>query len=130
MADDTAKSFEGWCIIEQMGHKRMAGYVSEQVIGGHSFIRVDVPKADTPMQPAPGALPEDGSSGWAATQFITGQTIYAITPCSEALARKVAANCQPAPVTEWELRRPALPAAQTDDDDDVDDEPMFGEDRE
>ena len=100
MAEQTA--FEGWCIIEQMGHKRMAGRVSEQVIGGHSFIRVDVPGPD-------------GTT--VATQFITGQTIYAITPCTEELARKVAANCTPAPVTEWDLRQAALPAAKTYDDD-------------
>lgn len=98
-------AFEGWCIIEQMGHKRMAGHVSEQVIGGHSFIRVDIPGPDG--QPA-------------ATQFITGQTIYAITPCTEELARKVSANCQPQPVTEWDIRRPSLPAARIDDEDDGD----------
>lgn len=102
--------FEGWCIIEQMGHKRMAGYVSEQVIGGHSFIRVDVP--------GPNGEP-------AATQFITGQTIYAITPCTEDIARKVALNCQPSPVTLWDLKAPALPAARIDhdDEDDFDDRP-------
>lgn len=103
MTTDNASAFEGWCIIEQMGHKRMAGFVSEQVIGGHSFIRVDVPGPDgTPS----------------ATQFITGATIYAITPCTEDIARKVALNCQPSPVTIWDLKTPALPAARVDDDDD------------
>ena len=101
MATDS-NAFEGWCIIEQMGHKRMAGYVSEQVIGGYSFIRVDVPGPD---------------GQGAATQFITGQTVYAITPCTEDIARKVAANCQPSPVTIWDLKTPALPAARCDDDD-------------
>ena len=96
-------AFEGWCIIEQMGHKRIAGYVSEQVIGGHSFIRVDVPG-------------QDGNGG--ATQFITGQTVYAITPCTEHIARRVAANSQPSPVTIWDLKTPALPAASRDDDED------------
>ena len=123
MTTENASAFEGWCIIEQMGHKRMAGYISEQVIGGHSFIRVDVPGLDTPPQPIPGATPN--GSGWAATQFITGATIYAITPCTEAIARKVAANCQPSPVTLWDLKTPALPAARVDDDGDdlFDDEP-------
>lgn len=104
---DESKAFEGWCIIEQMGHKRMAGYVSEQVIGGHSFIRVDVPGSDG--EPA-------------ATQFITGQTIYAITPCTEELARKVAVNCRPAPVTQWDIQPRALPASRVGDEDDFDDD--------
>jgi hypothetical protein len=119
MATDT-NTFEGWCIIEQMGHKRMAGYVSEQTIGGHSFIRVDIPKADTPPT-VPGAKP-NGSSDWYATQFITGQTVYAITPCTEEIARKVAANSQPQPVTEWDLKPRALAAASETDDYDVDED--------
>lgn len=99
------EAFEGWCIIEQMGHKRMAGYVSDQVIGGHSFIRVDIPGPDGTQ---------------VATQFITGQTIYAITPCTEAVAKAVALNCQPKPVNVWDLQAPALPAGRPDDDGDDD----------
>ena len=107
MAADSDK-FEGWCIVEQLGHKRLAGYVSEQVVGGTAFIRVDVPGPDG--KPV-------------ATQFLSGGSIYAITPCTEDLARKVAANCVVQPVTEWDIRRPALPGQTTsysgpDEDDD------------
>lgn len=108
MAD--SDKFEGWCIVEQLGHKRLAGYVSEQVVGGTAFIRVDVP--------GPEGKP-------VATQFLSGGSIYAITPCTEDLARKVAANCVVQPVTEWDIqpRRPALASAATFDvDDDEDDE--------
>jgi len=107
MSEEQKATYEGWAIVEQMGHKRMAARLSEAVIGGHSFIRCDVP--------GPNAGDPD-----VATQFITGQTIYAITPCTEEIARKVAANCQPRPVTEWDLKRPALAAGGLDDDDEDD----------
>lgn len=110
MAMTDSEKFEGWCIVEQLGHKRLAGYVSEQVVGGTAFIRVDVPGPDG--KPV-------------ATQFLSGGSIYAITPCTEDLARKVALNCIVQPVTEWDIRRPALPGASTfhtDDEDDYDDD--------
>lgn len=37
-------TFEAHAIVELMGHSRIAGRVSEQVIGGASMLRVDVPK--------------------------------------------------------------------------------------
>jgi hypothetical protein len=39
-----AKTFDCWAIVEIMGHVTMAGRVTEQAIGGQSFIRIDVPE--------------------------------------------------------------------------------------
>lgn len=98
---DTA-TFEGWVILELMGHRRLAGYLTEQTIGGASFLHIDVP---------------GGLGIPVATQFYTGAAVYCITPTTEDLARKVALNSQPAPVTKWDLQAPALPAARAIDRD-------------
>lgn len=39
-----SEKFEQWAIVDLFGHTRIAGKVSEQVIGGCSFVRVDVPE--------------------------------------------------------------------------------------
>lgn len=41
---ETQTKFDHWCIVESFGHERIAGRVTEQTIGGCSFIRVDVPR--------------------------------------------------------------------------------------
>lgn len=105
-------TYEGWTILELMGHRRLAGYVREHVIGGAAFIRIDVPGegADT-----------------VATQFYSPSAVYCMTPTTEDLARKVAKGAQPAPVTQWDLPQPsrtlsASSHARDDDDDDDDDD--------
>jgi len=35
--------FDVWAVVELFGHQRIAGRVTEQVIAGQGFIRVDVP---------------------------------------------------------------------------------------
>ncbi|HET7386879.1 MAG TPA: hypothetical protein VFJ19_09490 [Nocardioidaceae bacterium] len=95
-------AFEGHAVLELMGHRRLAGFLSEQQIGGASFLRIDVP-CDPP-----------------ATQFYAPSAVYAITPCSEETARQVAAMSRPAPVQRWEL--PAAPPVVEDD------EPEWGDD--
>lgn len=35
--------FEGWAILELMGHRRLAGYVSECEVAGTKLLRIDVP---------------------------------------------------------------------------------------
>ena len=84
------QEFEGWCVLELMGHRRLAGFVREATIGGGSFIRIDVPGAD-------------GQPG--ATQFYAPGSVYAITPTTEDVARRFAARAQPEPIQEWELPR-------------------------
>lgn len=98
MSDDSA--FEGWAILELMGHRRLAGYLSEQEVAGAAFVRVDVPG--------------DGEDP-VATQLYSASAVYCITPTTEEVARAVATNHKPRPVARWEL-----PAAEVDDGDDGD----------
>jgi hypothetical protein len=109
-------AFEGWVVLELMGHRRLAGYVTEQAIGGASFIRVDVPG-------------DNGAT--AATQFYSAVAVYCITPTTEAIARALASRSQPAPVQRWELPPVDGPPARPSDDpflDFADDESPDGTD--
>ena len=40
---DENTKFDCWAVVELFGHQRIAGRVTEQVIAGQGFIRVDVP---------------------------------------------------------------------------------------
>ena len=82
------QKFEGWVILEQLGHKRLGGYVREETIAGRGFLRIDIPDEGEKMQ---------------ATQFINPDTIYCITPVTEPMARAVALRNKPTPVERWEL---------------------------
>ena len=108
-------TFEQWAIVEVMGHQRYIGKVTEQVIAGTGFVRVDVP--ETSRQPSWSKLLGTGS-------------IYAITPVSETIARHLAEQAMKAPVAVYDLpesMRPqkaaaGLPSPDDDDDDHYDDE--------
>jgi len=101
-------SYEGWTILELMGHRRLAGYVREQTVAGAALIRIDVPG--------------DGDEQ-VATQFYSPSAVYCMTPTTEDLARKVAKGARPAPVTQWDLPKPSKALSEgTRPDDDNDDE--------
>ena len=82
------EKFEAWSILELMGHRRLAGFVSEQTIGSSSFIRIDIPGHGESV---------------VATQLYNPSAIYCITPTTEAIARRIAENESPKPVQRWEL---------------------------
>lgn len=86
------QEFEGWVILEIMGHRRLGGYLRSEQIAGAAFIRIDVPGTE---------------EGVTATQFYAPGSVYCITPTTEDLARAFAEEHQPQPVTRWDL--PALP---------------------
>jgi len=65
-------NFDQWCVVELFGHQVIAGKVSEQEIGGCSFIRVDVPTVE-------------GSEEF--TRFFSQGAIYSISPVSEEVAK-------------------------------------------
>lgn len=80
--------FESWAIVEVMGHKRFSGHVSEQSIGGTSFVRVDVPET---------------KRGPAFTKLLGAGSIYCISPVSEEIARADAETNYSHPLQELNL---------------------------
>lgn len=122
--------FESWAIVEMLGHKKLAGFVTEQSIAGAALIRVDVP-----------ATPEDTrfNTTYPATaeysKLIGVGSIYAITPCTEDAARRAARELEryndPLPVSIPEQRRLATATVDADtveaDDEGFDAGPWDGE---
>jgi hypothetical protein len=105
----------GWCIVELMGHRRLAGEVREESLFGSAMLRLDVPN-------------EAAGEGAFVTQFYGGASVYCITPTTEAIARGVAKSSQPAPVQRWELPAKASSGSveRLDEDEPYDDgEPDF-----
>jgi hypothetical protein len=39
--------FEGWVVLELMGHRRLGGYLTEQEVGGVNFLRLEIPATPT-----------------------------------------------------------------------------------
>ncbi len=108
---EEATLFSGWVILELMGHRRLAGFMTEQEIAGVGFLRIDLPE-DNDHVPA--------------TQFYAPSSVYAITPTTEEVARAVAQHGRPEPVQRWELTPPKPPIlgnrhyVQVPDDDNPD----------
>ena len=78
--------FQEWCVVELMGHVRMAGLVTEVELFGSKQGRIDIPNGD----------------GFV-TQYFNGSSLYRLTPTTEEIARAVAISNQPEPVHRWEL---------------------------
>lgn len=100
-----------WAVVEVMGHKRFAGWVTEQVIAGTGFVRVDVPGVG------------EGEQAIAAfSKFFGTKSIYAITPTDEETARRMAGAIRETPIDRWVLQvgggQMSLPSSHDFDDDD------------
>lgn len=92
-APDSDSAFTGaWCFLELMGHRKLAGFVSEGKFAGAVFVRIDVP-GDDRNPPA--------------TQLYSPSAVYAMTPTSEDLARRFASRVRPEPVHRFELAQNA-----------------------
>lgn len=87
MKDQTEK-FDSWAVVELFGHVRLAGRVSEQVIAGQGFIRVDVP------------VEEDSPETF--TRLFGPGAIYSINPCAEQIARAFA-EVEAGPVNAYDM---------------------------
>lgn len=94
----TDEKFAAWAVVELFGHQRVAGRISEQTIGGETFIRVDVPR---------------GESSY--TRLFGKGAIYAINLCDEATARGYAAHV-PAPLQAFTALPAPTPASREDED--------------
>jgi hypothetical protein len=87
------EKFEAWGIVDLFGHVRIAGRISEQAIGGETFIRVDVP--NDPAKP-------DSYH----TRLFGKGAIYSISLTDEAIAREFAKRSGTRPVSAYDV--PAL----------------------
>jgi hypothetical protein len=103
------QGFDQWAVVEMLGHRRVIGKVTEQVIAGAGFIRVDVPGEGAEILQ---------------TQFVTPASIYAITPVSEDSARLAAQNVRADPITVWELPAHIRSAMYATTDGDTQEEPF------
>lgn len=86
LSEQDESGFAEWCIVELMGHRRLAGWVTEQNVFGATMMRIDIP----------------GES--MVTQLYNSAAIYAVTPTTEPIAREVAARFRPEPVSPWEIQ--------------------------
>lgn len=88
-------TFDKWAILELMGHRRIAGKVSEVELFGAKMCKIIVPQ--------PEGRPDF-------EQYYGGSAIYCVTPCSEETARDMASY-----VSSPDYR-PQLPPMSTLDD--------------
>lgn len=104
MTDDyeghTTNPFAEWAIVELMGHRRLAGKLTEQTIAGFGFLRLDIP-GDDDKPPA--------------TQIFAPSSVYAITPCTEETARLTATVSRVEPVSRWDIPRLTAPEPVVDE---------------
>lgn len=86
-------TFEQWAIVELFGHQQIAGMVTEQVIAGQGFVRVDVPA---------------GPDREAFTRMFGTGAIYSIIPTTEEVATMFAARNVARPISPYMLERPRV----------------------
>ncbi len=70
MAELPEQAFEGWAMLELMGHRQRIGYVREAEMFGGKLLRIDIPV-----------------EGGDVTEFYGCSSVYALRPCSEEIAR-------------------------------------------
>jgi hypothetical protein len=118
------EKFDTWAVVELFGHQMIAGKVSEQVIAGQGFVRVDVPEAGEVK---------------AFTKLYGAGAIYAISPTTEEICRHITKERQPVPISRFELpdvvshstHNAPRQARGAEDFDEIEDwEIPFGEDEE
>lgn len=84
--DEVTPKFECWAMVELFGHNQLAGKVTEQVIAGQSFVRIDVPA--TSKTPA-------------FTKYHLPTAVYGLTPVDEEYATRMANRIDAAPVNDY-----------------------------
>jgi hypothetical protein len=99
VAQETEQAkFEGWAVVEMMGHRKEIGYVTTQVFGQAVMFRVDTPELPERQfilqrpqyvgaQYMPAGTEVKRESVPARSVLVAPSSLYAINPCSEEAAR-------------------------------------------
>lgn len=80
--------FEEWAIVDLFGHRRIAGKISECMIAGAPFLRLDIPEEEDNVF---------------TTQYYSPGAVYSMTPTDEQFVRQLAKQFRPEPVHRWQL---------------------------
>lgn len=124
MSDPQQARFDGWAIVDVMGHQRYVGYVTTEAYGQAVLFRIDVPALEERERvtkrpghyPGQGYLPagttvkEGAVPGY--TKLIGSGSIYMLTPCTKDAALVAVEEMQPRPLMSVALPPDrALPAS-------------------
>ena len=105
----TEITFEGWAVLELMGHRQRAGYVKDVEMLGGKLLRIDIPvTADKTV-----------------TEFYGCSSVYALRPCTEEIVRdhiKTSYDDDIRPVRPLEYREREKPQLAHPERDDYDDD--------
>lgn len=129
-------NFEGWAIVEMMGHRKEIGFVTTQAFGPAVLFRVDIPELPERefvlTRPEYASISENGRQ-WcpagtkvkrpavaARSCLVAPGSLYAMNPCSEEAARTAIERNIERPLIVLELPAQAAIAAPEDDDDGTD----------
>jgi hypothetical protein len=126
--------FEGWAIVDVLGHQRYVGYVTTEAYGQAVLFRVDVPAleerervtvrpghhgASGQYLPAGTVVKEGAVAGY--TKLIGSGSIYTLTPCTKEAALAAVEAMQPRPLMNLVLPPGRQLGDRPEDDDDPDD---------
>jgi hypothetical protein len=108
---EAQEKFESWAIVELMGHRRIAGRVTEQVIGGAALLRIDVPQCpeiaaheeNDPYWPGHTRTVEAKPFISGYTQFYGAAAIYCLTPTTEEIAVRVTTTMRERPIALFDV---------------------------
>lgn len=137
MAEAKQTAYEGWGILELMGHGREVGYITTEAYGQAVLFRVDTP--ELPEREFVLTQPEycqiDGSSTWCAegtkvkrdgsparSRLVAPGALYALNPCTEEAARTALERMSPRPLIAIDVPVKALlvqPRTTAEEEDDL-----------
>lgn len=141
-ADVKQASFEGWAVVEMMGHRKEIGFVTTQAFGQAVLFRVDtpeLPEREYTLESPEYASHNGAGERWCPTGtkvkrsaspaksvLIAPSSLYAINPCSEQAAMALIERNVRRPLIALELPEqaalPPAPDSEDDDDDGFDDD--------
>ena len=115
--------FDGWAIVDVLGHQRYVGYVTTEAYGQAVLFRIDVPPLEERERvtkrpgtigamycPAGTTVKEGAVAGY--TKLIGAGSIYGITPCTKEAALAAVEDMQARPLLSLALpSESALPPA-------------------
>lgn len=130
-APEQAK-FEGWAIVEMMGHQREIGFVTTEAFGQAVMFRIDTPELPerefelTRPEWVEGQVEMCGvgtkvkrQSSPARSRLVAPGALYAINPCTEQAAREALERSvhRPLMVIEFKPNTKAIQSPREDQDD-------------